>query len=155
MELIQKYTRTYIEFLTAQNNLMRFIGTPNGFRGVYLEYLKKGYKSLEAYRLTENMYLILFGFNRFESHDIFLKSYNGNDLNFRTENVLSVQLMERDYLLAWFKSKGFDTWTSFSALVMHYYPSTVKSELLSLWKLQHVYSDVLKNVGYVKQIIGD
>jgi hypothetical protein len=38
---------------------------------------------------------------------------------------------------------------------MHYYPGTVKSELLSLWKLQHVYPDVLKNVGYVKQIIGD
>lgn len=155
MELIQKYTRTYIEFLTAQNNLMRFIGTPNGFRDVYLGYLKKGYKSLDAYQLTANMYKMLFGFNRFESHEIFLKSYKSDDFHCGTKNVLAVQLMERDYLLAWFKSKGFDTWTSFSALVMHYYPGTVKSELLSLWKLQHVYPDVLKNVGYVKQIIGD
>jgi hypothetical protein len=155
MELIQKYTRTYIEFLTAQNNLMRFIATHNGFRDVYLDYLKKGYKSLEAYQLTENMYLILFGFNRFESYEIFLKIYKSDEFYCGTKNVLSVQLMERDYLLAWFKSKGFDTWTSFSALVMHYYPGTVKSELLSLWKLQHVYPDVLKNVGYVKQIIGD
>jgi hypothetical protein len=155
MELIQKYTQTYIKFLTAQNNLMRFIGNPNGFRDVYLDYLKKGYKSLDAYELTENMYKMLFGSGRFETYLDFLKRYNGNDLNFTTQNVLAVQLMERDYLLAWFKSKGFDTWTSFSALIMHYYPGTVKSELLSLWKLQHVYPDVLKNVGYVKQIIGD
>jgi hypothetical protein len=28
---------------------------------------------------------------------------------------------ERDYLLAWFKYKGFDTWTSFKALILHYY----------------------------------
>jgi len=105
-----------------------------------------------------------FGCDRYTSYSDFKEGMNLRYISNKPQKKIqlqpdlnkdALQILEREYLLSWFKSKGFNTWTSFKALVMHYYPLTVESFLYEFWQSKSFDAETQKNVGYVKQIIGE
>lgn len=63
-------------------------------------------------------------------------------------------VLEREFLIAWFKQCGFDTWTSFKAIVLHHFPDITEKKLLDFWQNIDIDSHVLIRVNHVKQILG-
>jgi hypothetical protein len=98
-----------------------------------------------------------FGYYRYNSFDSF--SGNAGVENKAVANVLEkptnlLQCLEREFLLSWFRQCGFDTWTSFKAIVLHSYPEVTEVKLLEFWKNTAIDAKVLIRVNHVKQILG-
>jgi len=134
-----------------------------GFYKFYFANLQFYSNQETCFKYCNQYFKNLFGYDRYDDFSQFRGEIHGLPIRLKSQQVQvkvseqssSIEIMERDYLLAWFKSKGFNSWTSFKALVMHYYPLTLENQLYSFWKSESIVPEVMKNVGYVKQIIGE
>jgi len=140
-----------IKLLELQNEMMRILSTSKGFDVFYASAVFQFETKIEAFDYCNQFYKGMFGDFRYSNYQEFIKRNSSASCS----EPSSVEIMEREYLLAWFKGKGFNTWTSFKALVTHYYPLTVESFLYEFWQNKPVDAETQKNVGYVKQIIGE
>lgn len=140
-----------IKSLEKEVLILRLIGSPKGFYNFYNCSRWEFKSGKDCFEYCNQYYNKVFGRFLYSDYEEFQKD---NQLKPAVKNN-SIQVIEREYLLAWFKSKGFNTWASFKALVMHYYPLTVESFLYEFWQSKSFDSETQKNVGYVKQIIGE
>jgi hypothetical protein len=147
-------------------NIVGEIQSAFGFYKFYFANLQFYSKQETCFQYCNQYFKNQFGYDRYDSWEEFR-----GEIGFRpmkpklVKNIIPVidsvsatspiEIMEREFLISWFKHKGFDTWTSFKALVMHYYPALAERDVLNFWKGDTVVSDVLKCVSYVKQIIGE
>jgi hypothetical protein len=94
-----------------------------------------------------------FGYYRYDSYEAF-KGGKNKVISFSSEPKNPLQSLEREFLIAWFKQCGFDTWTSFKAIVLHHFPEVTEIKLLEFWQNTAIDAHVLIRVNHVKQILG-
>lgn len=97
-----------------------------------------------------------FGYYRYDSYESF-KGGRDKVIVFSPvshQKILSKDELEREFLLSWFKACGFDTWTSFKAIVLHHFPEVTEVKLLAFWQNTAIEQQVLIRVNHVKQILG-
>ncbi|MGQ7945044.1 hypothetical protein [Flavobacterium sp. WC2509] len=146
-------TLNHIKFLESQNKLMIKLATPKGFYELYnIELQKYGSPDL-AFRICNVEYRRLFDTYRYDSFESFLVDIKKN-LSVSQLKMSPKDVLEREFLLAWFKQCGFDTWTSFKAVVLHYFPEVTEVKLLAFWQNTAIEAQVLIRVNHVKQILG-
>lgn len=145
MDLYKDYITKEIEFLTVKNKLMKDLRSENGFMNLYSEILKQVPDSEKCFAICNIIYNQLFRKNCYDKF---------SDFNIRYKNIDTLNILEREFLMAWFKHNGFDTWESFKAIVIYYYSEVTEVKLREFYSNAAIDSDVLLKVGYVKQIIG-
>jgi len=150
---ISEYTLNYIEFLKSQNKLMIKLSTPKGFYELYNEDLQRHGSPDLAFRVCNVEYWNIWGEFRYDSFESFLSDVKKN-LTISQQKMSPKDVLEREFLLAWFKTCGFDTWTSFKAIVLHYFPEVTEVKLLAFWQNTAIDKQVLIRVNHVKQILG-
>lgn len=151
MSMYHELLAKTIKSLEQENLIMVLIGSPEGFYNFYNRSRWEFKNGKDCFDYCNQYYKGVFGRFLYSDFEEFQKE---NQLKQVPKNT-SIEILERKYLLTWFKSKGFNTWTSFKALVMHYYPATAESVLYDFWQNKTVDAETQKNVGYVKQIIGE
>lgn len=140
-----------IKMIESQNAIMKMISTRKGFNAFYDSSMWQFKTPVACFNYCNSCFFDLFGSLKYESFEAFLQDNKKPVVSYATPS----DTKERDYLLAWFKYKGFDTWTSFKALILHYYPDINERDLLNFYKGIAIDSNTLKGVGYTKQIIGE
>lgn len=145
---IDTFLKTEIDCITAKVNIMSQMNTANGFYQMYQSILSSSNDAESAFSYVNGQYKLLFGCYRYENFAAFQKSFG------KAPASRTVKMYGPEYLKAWFVIKGFDHWISFKALVSHYYPETSEAMLYQFWVGAHFDDKIIKNVNYVKQIIG-
>jgi hypothetical protein len=150
MVSIEQYQAKEIEFLKAQNAIMDSISTSEKFFNFYFFNLKNFRNQESCFTYCNELYRNHFGSYRYESFEQFknLPEYN------EKQSSSKVDKLEYQFLMALFKNKGFDTWISFKALVLHYYPEITEKRLSQFYHNEAIDAEVLKKVEWVRQIIG-
>lgn len=152
--LLTEHTLNYIKFLESGNKLMEKFQTTKGFYEVYNEELQRHELPDVAFASCNCAHKELFGYYRFNnSFDGFLKVID-NRLSLSQQKMSPKDVLEREFLIAWFKQCGFDTWTSFKAIVLHHFPEVTEIKLLEFWQNTAIEKQVLIRIGHVKQILG-
>jgi len=102
-----------------------------------------------------------FGYYRYENYAKFRSCVVGSSakktklIPFEPLPIFSnLDILEREFLMAWFQHNGFDSWESFKAIVIYYYSEVTEKKLREFYSNTTIDSEVLLKVGYVKQIIG-
>lgn len=145
MKLYEQYLAKEIEFLKAQNEIMKKLSTKRGFLDLYNEILED-FPSAES--CFEACNIICIGLFRMPKYSSF------GEFNAQHGNLNSLDALARTYLLAWFKECGFDNWEALKAIVLHYYPEVTESKLKDFWDCKAIDREVLTKLEWVKQIIG-
>jgi hypothetical protein len=152
--LLTEHTLNYIKFLESGNKLMEKFQTTKGFYEVYNDDLCHHELPELAFKSCNYAHFRLFGYYRFNnSFDDFLKVID-NRLTISQQKMSPKEVLEREFLIAWFKQCGFDTWTSFKAIVLHHFPEVTEIKLLEFWQNTAIDAHVLIRVNHVKQILG-
>ncbi|MCG9792512.1 hypothetical protein [Flavobacterium algicola] len=141
-------------------NVVGEIQSAFGFYKFYFANLHFYAKREDCFKYCNLYFREQFGYNRYDSWEEFFGVIGVRPMNRKAVKIttpivdcLSVEKMERNFLIALFKQKGFDTWTSFKAIVMHYYQAD-ETKLMAIWKGGLIDPETLKYVDYVRQIIG-
>lgn len=150
---ITEHTLNYIKFLESETKLMRKLSTVKGFYELYNENLQRHGSPDLALMLCNNEYKQRWGKNRYNSFESFLEDID-SCLTISQQKMSPKDVLEREFLIAHFKMCGFDTWTSFKAVVLHYYPEITEVKLLEFWQNTAIEANVLICVNRVKQILG-
>ena len=150
---LTEHTVVYIKFLEAENKLMKRLSTLRGFYEIYNEELHRHGSPDLAFSECNINYRRLFGQYCYKSFESFLTDVKTN-LTLAQIKISPKEALEREFLLAWFKECGFDTWTSFKAIVRHHYPEVTEVKLLEFWQNTAIDPLVLLRVNYTKQILG-
>lgn len=150
---LTEYTLSYIEFLKSQNKLMIKLSTPKGFYELYNEDLQRHGSPDLAFCICNLEYRKIWGEYRYDSFESFLVDMKKN-LTVSQLKISPKSVLEREFLIAWFKQCGFDTWTSFKAIVLHHFPEVTEKKLLEFWQNIAIDAHVLIRVNHVKQILG-
>lgn len=133
-----------INFLTKKVEMIKcFLG--NGFVLLYSELVEKGQNPKKAFDFCNNQYAVFCGNPKYKTFEAFLSA------NFSSKDS---DKKHRDYLLSYFKENGFDSWESFSPLILCYYPQVTAEKLLLFYEGKQLDKEVLKHVDFVRQIIG-
>lgn len=141
-----------MQCLELENTIMSIIGRSNGFYAFYSSSLFKFKNKKEAFDYCNHYYKEMFGTYRYTDFEDFQKHHQINKVSSVVDNPL--EILEREYLLSWFKNQGFNTFTSFKAVILHFYPVISESTLYEFWQSKSLDAETQKYVGYVKQIIG-
>lgn len=150
---LTEHTLNYIKFLESQNKLMIKLSTLKGFYELYNEDLQRHGCPDLAFYICNVEYRQLWGKYRYDCFESFLADVKKN-LTISQQKMSPKDVLEREFLLAWFKQCGFDTWTSFKAVVLHYFPEVTEVKLLAFWQNTAIEAQVLIRVNHVKQILG-
>jgi hypothetical protein len=136
----------YIKVLELENIAMRRLASEQGFIDLVNDHIKFCGSEESAFNYVNAWYKRLLIYDsRYPS----FKSY------IETKKLTNpLQSLEREFLLSWFRQCGFDTWTSFKAIVLHHYPEVTEKKLLEFWKNTAIDTNVLIRVNHVKQILG-
>lgn len=143
-KMLDEYTVKQVDFLQVKVDLMKLF-SEDGFEIYYSELVKSGNDSVLAYGLCDHHFKLFFGFSKYGSYEVFVKR---NFANKDSDKKL------RAYLMSYFKEKGFDSWASFSPLIMCYFPQVTAEKLHLFYIGKQLDKEVLKYVDYVRQIIG-
>jgi hypothetical protein len=150
---LTEHTIAYIKFLEAENKLMIKLASTRGFYELYNQELyKHGSPELAWYECNAKYYKI-FGYYRYDSFESFLLVIK-EKLTPAQQKMSPKEVLEREFLITWFKQCGFDTWTSFKAIVRHHYPEVTEVKLLEFWQNTAIDPIVLIRVNHTKQILG-
>lgn len=149
MVSLKEYHAKEIEFLETQNSAMRSMSTTKKFFDFYFLNLKNFRNQESCFKYCNEFYHSLFGGYRYESFEQF-KNLSAT----RFQSLSHQDKLEYQFLMALFKNKGFDTWVSFKALVLHYYPEITEKRLSQFYHNEAIDAEVLKKVEWVRQIIG-
>ena len=150
MSANHNYLANKIQFIEAENAVMRSMSTTKKFFDFYVLKLASFKNEESCFKYCNDFYHSLFGCYRYESFEHFKKLTTYKTL----QSLSAVDRLEYQFLMALFKSKGFDTWVSFKALVLHYYPEITEKRLLQFYSGEAIDAEVLKKVEWVRQIIG-
>lgn len=151
---IDVFYKTEIDCITAKVNIMSQLSEPNGFYQMYQSVSSSFNDCQAAFNYVNGQYKLLFGCYRYQSFASFEKRFEALASSRTYAASRTVTMYGPEYLKAWFVIKGFDHWISFKALVSHYYPETSEAMLYQFWVGAHFDDKIIKNVNYVKQIIG-
>lgn len=139
-----KYLDVKIAYLTEKDEMIKlFLGS--GFVRLYSELVEKGQNPKKAFDFCNNQYAVFCGNPKYKTFEAFLSA------NFSSKDS---DKKHRDYLLSYFKENGFDSWESFSPLILCYYPQVTAEKLLLFYEGKQLDKEVLKHVDFVRQIIG-
>lgn len=150
MSMYHELLAMKIKTLEQANIIIRLIGNPKGFYNLYSCSLWKFKTKKECFEYCNQYYKDFFGSFLYSDFEEFQKE---NQLKPEVPQTAH-EILEREYLISWFKSKGFNSFTAFKAIVLHYYPEIYEETLFVFWNYKSD-SEVAKYVNYVKQIIGE
>jgi hypothetical protein len=136
----------YIKVLELENMAMRRLASEKGFIDLVNDHIKICGSEESTFNYVDCWH------RRLLLRDSPYSSFKSYVEAKKLTNPL--QSLEREFLLSWFRQCGFDTWTSFKAIVLHHYPEVTEKKLLEFWKNTAIDTNVLIRVNHVKQILG-
>jgi hypothetical protein len=148
MNTVNIILRNRIQILEQGNLILKILSTKNGFHGFYTSCLRDFKTDKERFDYCNQYFKEISGVYKYESFEEF------KGIQIPKTNHNNLESLERDYLISWFKSKGFNSFTAFKAIVLHYYPEIYEETLFVFWNYK-IDTEVAKYVNYVKQIIGE
>lgn len=143
--LLHRYEAAHLSFLKVKNKWMSYLAG-SGFLKLYIQKYEASRNPEGSFEYCNNQYMLVFGQLRYDDYEHFLKA------NFLKTS--DSDIMQRDYLLSFFKEVGFDSWESFSPLILHYYPQITVEKLYLFYQCRFLDKNTLKLVDFVRQIIG-
>jgi len=127
-----------------------------GFYEFYFENLKYYPDRKSTFDFCNAFFKNQYGFYRYRNWDAFFgMSNNGSEIAaFVPVREKTLGEKQRDYLLTYFKNKGFDSWVSFKPLILCHFPEVDPAVLLLFYNGKSLDKEVLKYVDFTRQIIG-
>lgn len=141
---------SYQQLHVHQFNVVGEIQTAFGFFKFYFENLHRYPDKETCFDFCNAFFKQQYGYSRYPGYQVFR---GGVDVP-EKKVYLSTEEKLRAYLMAYFKEKGFDSWASFSPLIMCYFPQVTAEKLHLFYIGKQLDKEVLKYVDYVRQIIG-
>lgn len=147
-----------IRLLESDSVLLERFSTDLGFFYFFYENLGR-YGSAEiGFFHCNKVHEGLFGEKRYENlEDFKLGKRSLTKINSNTDASLvsakSSEILMQDFLIQWFKEKGFVTYESFAMIVSHLYPQINFQQLSSFYVKEFCSKQILTYVDWSRQIL--